>query len=128
MFVERLAAAIPSDAASVAVCLVSDPSMRRYNRRFRGIDQPTDVLSFPPGDDAPVENSRHLGDILISVATAARQASEAGHTLDRELKLLALHGYLHLLGYDHETDDGEMLELQRQCCERLLPLSAEAQT
>jgi len=125
-FVEQLAEAIPSGAESVAICLVSDPAMRRYNQQFRAIDRATDVLSFPAGEELGAEVGRNLGDILISVATAARQASEAGHSLERELKLLTLHGYLHLLGHDHETDDGEMMQLQRDWSERLLPLTAEA--
>ena len=95
--------------------------MRELNRRFRGRDSTTDVLSFP-GDSAPdPEGRRHLGDIAISVPTAARQARVAGHGLQRELSVLVLHGYLHLLGYDHETDDGTMLRLQRRLERRLLP-------
>jgi len=125
-FVEMLAEALPADAESVALCLVSDPAMRRYNRQFRDVDRATDVLSFPAGAELPAEGGKHLGDILISVATAARQASEAGHSLERELKLLTLHGYLHLLGHDHETDDGEMMRLQHDWTERLLPRTTKA--
>jgi len=111
----------PQDADSLAVMLVSDRKMREYNKRFRGQDRATDVLSFPVvGDMAPV-GERHLGDILISVPTAAEQAGGARGALERELKLLVLHGYLHLLGYDHEVDDGEMMKLQRRLVRRLLP-------
>jgi probable rRNA maturation factor len=94
--------------------------MRDYNRRFRGQDQPTDVLSFPAHEPAAPLGERHLGDIVISVPTAADQARKARHCLERELKILALHGYLHLLGYDHETDDGTMMRLQRGLVRRLL--------
>jgi probable rRNA maturation factor len=97
--------------------------MREYNRRFRGIDAPTDVLSFPGGGEADPEGRIHLGDVLISVTAAERQARRARHTLAREMKLLALHGYLHLLGYDHERDRGEMKRIQRRTLQKLLPRS-----
>jgi probable rRNA maturation factor len=114
-FLERLAERMPPPRADrVAVCLVSDRRMREYNREFRGLDQTTDVLSFS-GDDAPFpEGGRHLGDIVISVPRAAEQARVAGHTLSRELEVLLVHGYLHLLGYDHESDGGAMLRTQRR--------------
>jgi rRNA maturation RNase YbeY len=97
--------------------------MRALNRRHRAKDATTDVLSFPAGRVPDPEGHRHLGDILISVPQAARQARAAGHPLDRELRLLLLHGYLHLLGYDHERDEGTMLRLQRRLARRLLPRS-----
>jgi probable rRNA maturation factor len=97
---------------SVALCLVSDRAMRALNRRYRGKDAPTDVLSFP--SDAP------FGDIVISVDSAARQAKEAGHSTGREIRILFLHGYLHLLGYDHETDGGVMRRLERRLRRDLL--------
>lgn len=95
--------------------------MREFNQRYRDKDVPTDVLSFPGDDEPEPDGSRHLGDIVISVATAGRQAQSRGHSLPRELKRLTLHGYLHLLGYDHETDDGAMLRLERRLVRRLLP-------
>lgn len=111
----------PVEADSVAVSLVSDRRIRQYNRDFRGQDRPTDVLSFPTGADMEAPpGERHLGDIVISVDAAARQAREARHALDRELKILSLHGFLHLLGYDHEVDDGEMMRLQRRLIRRFL--------
>jgi len=120
--VSRVSRALPgSGASSVALCLVSDERMRAFNRRYRDKDAPTDVLSFPGDEDPEPDGSRHLGDIVISVATARRQAQSRGHSLPRELKRLALHGYLHLLGYDHETDDGTMLRLERRLVRRLLP-------
>lgn len=120
-FLERLIRELPvRKADSLALCLVSDLRMREYNRRYRGRDASTDVLSFPAGPTDVPQAGRHLGDIVIAVPTAARQAHERGHSLERELQLLALHGYLHLLGYDHETDDGTMLRLEGQLAGRLL--------
>lgn len=91
-----------------AIVIGSDESLRDANRRFRGNRGVTDVLSFPDG-----ENGR-LGDILISAAQAARQAARFGHSVEDELKILALHGLLHLLGYDHETDDGRMRRVEKR--------------
>ncbi len=101
-----LAAAAPRSRAAVSVLLCGDARMRRLNREFRKIDRPTDVLSFPAGD--PV----FLGDVAIDVPYAARQAGRRGHSLDREVQLLLAHGVLHLLGHDHEIDDGTMFRLQ----------------
>jgi probable rRNA maturation factor len=103
----RLLAAVAPDSESLGVRFVGDREMRRVNRQFRGKDKTTDVLSFP-GDEG------HLGDILISVPTARRQAESTGHETGRELKTLLLHGVLHCLGYDHETDQGEMERLERR--------------
>jgi probable rRNA maturation factor len=99
-----------SARGEVTVALVSDRRMRALNRSFRGKDAPTDVLSFPvvPGEDPLHAADRSLGDIVIAAGIAARQAKAAGHALGTELRVLALHGLLHLLGYDHETDDGRM--------------------
>jgi probable rRNA maturation factor len=121
-FGRELAAQVPAGAADrMAVCLVGDAAMARLNRRFRHKHGTTDVLSFP-GDGAPApEPGMHLGDIVISVPRAAEQARNAGHGLARELRLLLLHGYLHLLGYDHETDDGTMERMERRLVRRLVP-------
>jgi len=86
--------------------------IRRLNRTWRGIDTPTDVLSFPAGEDPGP--GRHLGDLVISRETAARQARHEGHSLATELRVLALHGLLHLLGYDHERDSGRMARIERR--------------
>ncbi len=86
----------------VAVLVAGDRELRALNRRFRGKDKPTDVLSFPAAGDGLA------GDIAISAATAARNARLFGHSLAEELKILILHGMLHLAGYDHERDHGEM--------------------
>lgn len=93
----------------VAVLLTDDSDLRRLNRQFRRKDKPTDVLSFPPPPNAAAPSSARLaGDLAVSVETAAAQAAEAGHPLFVELKILILHGVLHLAGYDHETDSGQM--------------------
>ncbi|WP_396625318.1 rRNA maturation RNase YbeY [Luteitalea sp.] len=110
-----LAATAPARArGSVTVVLVGDTAMRRLNREWRDKDYATDVLSFPADDDGPRVRGqqRHLGDIVIATGVATRQAREAGHAYGTELKVLALHGLLHLLGYDHETDEGQMRRVE----------------
>jgi probable rRNA maturation factor len=94
----------------VTIAVVSDARVRALNRRYRRKDYATDVLSFP-GD---IERALHLGDIVIARGVARRQAKAAGHTESTELRVLALHGLLHLLGYDHEHDDGEMARLEKR--------------
>lgn len=99
----------------VSLVLAGDALLRRLNRDYRGKDRPTDVLSFPgEGGEAG------LGDILISVETASRNARRLRRSLGRELDVLALHGFLHVLGYDHESDDGTMDRLERRLRRRLL--------
>jgi probable rRNA maturation factor len=89
----------------VDILLTSDATLRQLNKTFRGKDKPTDVLSFP----APTQFAKkHVGDLAISLETAARQATAYGHTLRDEVRILLLHGLLHLSGEDHETDNGEM--------------------
>src|ERR1700761_6945041 len=91
----------------VSVLLAGDATIRTLNRDYRKKDKATDVLSFPVGDfhgDAP----KQAGDLAISLETAQRQAEEHGHSLQIEVKVLMLHGLLHLAGYDHETDRGQM--------------------
>ena len=98
----------------VSIAIVSDAAMRRLNLRYRGVDTATDVLSFPAGD-ASVTQGKHLpflGDLAIARGVAARQARACGHSLRVEIRVLALHGLLHLLGYDHEVDAGEMARLE----------------
>jgi len=86
--------------------------MRGLNREWRGMDRPTDVLSFPSGEKG------FLGDLVIDLPYAARQARRLGHPVSREVQLLLAHGILHLLGHDHETDDGKMFRLQRRLVRR----------
>jgi len=102
-----LLASLAPRVESFGVRFVGDREMRRVNRQFRHLDSTTDVLSFP-GEDG------HLGDVLISVPTARRQADASGHGADHEIRTLLLHGVLHCLGYDHETDQGEMARLERR--------------
>ena len=99
----------------VALLLGGDARLRALNRRYRGKDKPTDVLSFP-GDGGEAG----LGDIVISVAKAERNARRFGRSLPQELDVLALHGFLHVLGYDHEADDGTMDRLEGRLRKRLL--------
>lgn len=106
-FAERAIDVIGNRDSSATIAFVSDRKIRQLNRQFRGIDRATDVLSFP-SDGADDE----LGDIAISVETAAAQAEENGLSLDFEIAQLILHGLLHLSGYDHETDKGEMNRLE----------------
>ena len=100
------------DTVTVTVVVTTDRRIRRLNRTWRGVDKATDVLSFPAGDDPGP--ARHLGDLVISRETAARQARNEGHSLATELRVLALHGLLHLLGYDHERDSGRMARIERR--------------
>jgi probable rRNA maturation factor len=99
-------------SGEVDVLLAGDRTLRKLNRKFRGKDSPTDVLSFPAGASTVFfgePNSRELaGDLAISLETAGRQARAYGHSLEDEVKVLLLHGVLHLAGFDHETDAGEM--------------------
>ena len=99
--------ALGSSHSSVTIAFVSDNKIRSLNQQFRGINKPTDVLSFP----SDLETGE-LGDNAISVEAAARQAKENGLTLNEEIAQLILHGLLHLSGYDHETDNGEMNRLE----------------
>jgi probable rRNA maturation factor len=98
----------------VNVAVVRDSTVRTLNRRYRGLDAPTDVLSFP--DTAPLRRGGRptLGDIVIARGVASRQARAAGHSIDEELRVLALHGLLHLLGYDHDRDEGAMARVERR--------------
>jgi probable rRNA maturation factor len=111
----REAARVLRVSGEVALVLTGDAPVRRLNARYRGKDKPTDVLSFPgPGGDVG------LGDIVISLDTAARNAPRFGRRLGEELEILTLHGFLHVLGYDHETDDGTMDRLEARLRGRLL--------
>lgn len=98
---------------SVNVAVVPDRQVRTLNHTYRKKDYATDVLSFP-ADDTPGAAGAYLGDIVIARGVARKQARAAGHAERTELRVLALHGLLHLLGYDHETDTGEMARLERR--------------
>ncbi|HEX6650355.1 MAG TPA: rRNA maturation RNase YbeY [Pyrinomonadaceae bacterium] len=105
-FATKALKTIGNGASSATVAFVSDKSIRKLNQQFRGIDKATDVLSFPSDDPD------NLGDIAVSVETASRQAKENGLSFDDEIAQLILHGLLHLSGYDHDADDGEMNRLE----------------
>ena len=101
----------------LAIAIVSDARSRALNKRYRRKDQATDVLSFPSAEPrSSILDPRELGDIVIAAGVARRQAREEGHAYAAELKVLALHGLLHLLGYDHHdpADEGRMARLERR--------------
>ena len=112
-FAVKALEAIGKRGSSATIAFVSDKNIQKLNQQFRQIDKPTDVLSFPS------EEETDLGDIAISVETAAAQAKENGLTFDTEIAQLILHGLLHLSGYDHETDNGEMNRLELRLRKKL---------
>lgn len=128
-------------AGEVALTFVDDEEIHRLNKEFRDVDRPTDVLSFPllgeEGDEPPIDYSdleelaeedgeapepfdeaEPLGDIVISVPTALAQSKDYGHSFEREIGFLFIHGFLHLIGYDHETEEEEQEMMAKQ--ERIL--------
>jgi probable rRNA maturation factor len=118
-FSARALAATADSNRTVTIVFVSDAGIKKFNRQFRGKNIATDVLSFPTeAEDFEEANLSHLGEIIISAQRAAAQARENGLTFRNEVQQLILHGLLHLCGYDHETDDGEMnrreLKLRRK--------------
>lgn len=123
--VSAAAGAASTRRAALAIVLTDDSAIRALNRRWRGLDKPTNVLSFPAppgggaarGRDAPV----HLGDVVIAQQTVAREARAEGKPFEHHLAHLAVHGFLHLVGYDHETrrDADEMERLEVRILKRL---------
>ena len=109
------AAAALEVKGELAIVFAGDAFLRQLNRDYRFKDKPTDVLSFRGPD-----KDMGLGDIIISVETARKNAQGFGRSLDSELEILALHGFLHILGYDHETDEGQMEALEKRLRARLL--------
>lgn len=139
LWLRGVLAEVAPDAGSLAVRFVGDRAMRQLNRQYRGLDKTTDVLSFegdlPPKGSfgkktkpaAPVLPAAfvlpagdHLGDLVISVPKARKQAAELGHEIDLELRVLLLHGVLHCLGYDHEVDDGTMERVEAEYRRRFI--------
>jgi len=119
-FSERALRAISSNESAVTFVFVSDAAIRELNRQFRGKNYATDVLSFPTqAEDFETDNQSHLGEVVISVERAAAQAKENGLTFSNEVEQLMLHGLLHLSGYDHETDHGEMNRLELRLRKKL---------
>jgi probable rRNA maturation factor len=106
-------------AAEVGVLVCDDATIRSLNRHFRDKDRPTDVLAFPANFAQP-EGPPYLGDVAISLETASRHAAESGMSLETELKVLVLHALVHLCGYDHETDGGEMKRLEARLRRELI--------
>lgn len=126
-FLHRAMALLRLPESSAAICLVTNAQIARWNRVYRGKDHPTDVLSFPVAAHQQNGNGRafaasksfraareseYLGDIAIAPAVARRNARSLGRSFDQEMRILALHGLLHLMGYDHETDNGAMERLE----------------
>lgn len=123
-FVAHARRALRLRAGLLTVCLVSDAEMARWNRAYRRKRGPTDVLSFPADDEflspggrarrrAPRRKNGYIGDIAIAPAVARRNARRFGRPFSQELRILILHGMLHLMGYDHETDSGQMERYER---------------
>jgi probable rRNA maturation factor len=112
---ERLGVA----AAEIGVLVCDDATIRTLNRHFRDKDRPTDVLSFPAAFAQP-DGPPYLGDIAISLDTARCQADGAGVSLDRELRVLLMHGIVHLCGFDHETDEGDMDVVEKRLRRELI--------
>jgi probable rRNA maturation factor len=111
----RAARAARARGSGVSVLFCADGRMRSLNRRYRGKDRSTDVLAFPAGE----AGGGYLGDIVISVPYAAREARRRREPADREMDRLLVHGLLHLMGHDHETDDGQMDALEARLRRRL---------
>ena len=121
-FLERVLKTIPEIAdKSATVAFISDRRMKELNQFFRSKNSTTDILSFPHESDtfADDEDKEFLGDIIISAEQAQRQAKENGITLENEIEQLILHGVLHLCGYDHETDEGEMNAIELKLRKKL---------
>jgi rRNA maturation RNase YbeY len=103
-----IASELGVEERGLSVVLITDRVMQQYNRQYRGFDKPTDVLSF-------AGHQQYLGDILISTETAYNQARKSRSlTFEKNVRRLILHGLLHLMGYDHETDDGQMRSIERR--------------
>jgi probable rRNA maturation factor len=128
-FLERVRKMVGLPEDALTVCLVTDASIARWNESLRGKPGPTDVLSFPANGNGSTSrkkqrsrnttNPPYLGDIAIAPAVARRNARRFGRTFDNELRILILHGVLHLMGYDHESDHGEMERRERGLRRRL---------
>jgi len=107
---------LEEEITEVSIAFVDDDAMTELNKKFRGKKKTTDVLTFPADDsyNEPSASGRPLGDIVISVDQARRQAADEKHSLATEIRYLVVHGVLHALGYDHETDKGQMNALEEE--------------
>ncbi len=110
-----------SPDAELTIVLTDDARLQELNRDYLGINSPTDVLSFPASETDPATGARYIGDILVSIPRAQAQAESAGHALESEVQLLAVHGVLHLLGHDHAQEDekARMWKAQAEILESL---------
>lgn len=106
---ERIEAMVPTQNGEVNLALINDEKIHLINRDFRGFDKPTDVIScaYLEGEEMPLMEEMVVGDMYISIETAKRQAEEKGHDLETEVKMLFVHGLLHIFGFDHNTDEEE---------------------
>jgi len=118
-FFDRVRRELGFPQGAVSIQLISDAAMARLNQTFRHKHGPTDVLSFPANGARPKRSARYVGDIAISPETARRNARRFARTFPVEMRILILHGMLHLAGFDHETDHGEMDRLERRLRRRL---------
>jgi probable rRNA maturation factor len=126
---KTLATAKADTRVQLDIVITNDETVHQLNREYRNIDKPTDVLAFALAEEsgeadpfvAPPEEPKPLGEVIVSYPTAVKQATEHGHSTERELALLVVHGVLHLLGYDHDTDaaEEEMQALERQTLARM---------
>lgn len=106
-----------SGEMEVSVTFVDNEKIRELNKQYRNVDKPTDVLSFPLEEETDIHDGsmpRFFGDIVISIPKAKQQALDYNHSFERELGFLAVHGFLHLLGYDHQTEEQEKIMFQKQ--------------
>lgn len=112
-----------NEGLELSIILTNNKQLRLFNQRFRGIDEPTDVLAFPMNQVDPDSGKLYLGDILISIEQAKAQAEKHKNTLNQELQLLVVHGILHLLGYDHidPTGKAKMWDIQGKILQRIAP-------
>jgi probable rRNA maturation factor len=118
-FYERVRRELGFAPESVTIELISDDAMARFNKIFRKKHGPTDVLSFPANGARPARDAEYIGDIAISPETARRNARRFSRSFPLEMQILVLHGMIHLAGFDHETDHGEMNRLERRLRKRL---------
>jgi probable rRNA maturation factor len=118
-FYERVRRELGFAPESVTIELISDETMARLNEKFRKKQGPTDVLSFPANGARPARDAEYIGDIAISPETARRNARRFSRSLPVEMRILILHGMIHLAGFDHETDRGEMDRIERRLRKRL---------
>ena len=117
-FIAKLVQETKTEADQVSILFTDDDTMRSFNRQYRKKDRTTDVISFPWGGKN-LEGVINIGDIVISVQRAFDQAGDAGWSLEREIKKLLVHGFLHLIGYDHKTDRSEMAMIEEKVFKKL---------